>query len=37
MQQVVVYGLVVAAVLYMAWRVFKRKKKDDCGPDCNCK
>ncbi len=37
LQQIITYSFVVSALVFLAYRFFfKRKKKDDCGPDCNC-
>ncbi len=33
-QDVAVYILLGAAIVYLAWRYLKPKKKHECGPDC---
>lgn len=38
MQEILMYGAVVAAAAFLGWRWFGRRqsKKKDCGPDCGC-
>lgn len=36
MQEVLIYVLLGAALLFLGWKYLKPKKKDNCGPDCNC-
>ncbi|MDP1800527.1 MAG: FeoB-associated Cys-rich membrane protein [Bacteroidota bacterium] len=35
-QQIIVYALVATAIIFLAFKYFKPKKKDNCDKDCNC-
>ncbi|MBA3683577.1 MAG: FeoB-associated Cys-rich membrane protein [Bacteroidetes bacterium] len=35
-QQIIVYSLLAAAIIFLGIKLFKPKKKDNCDKDCNC-
>ncbi|MDA8595814.1 MAG: FeoB-associated Cys-rich membrane protein [Flavobacteriaceae bacterium] len=36
MQEIIVYICLGLALIYLVWKFFLNKKKDDgCGPECN--
>ncbi|MEO6303501.1 MAG: FeoB-associated Cys-rich membrane protein [Bacteroidia bacterium] len=35
-QQIIVYALLAAAIIFLGFKFLKPKKKDNCDKDCNC-
>ncbi|MDO9000917.1 MAG: FeoB-associated Cys-rich membrane protein [Bacteroidota bacterium] len=35
-QQFIVYSLLAIALVFLAFKFLKPKKKDNCDKDCNC-
>lgn len=35
-QEIIIYILLAAAVLFLGFKYLRTKKKDDCDTDCNC-
>ena len=35
-QQIGVYALLAAAIIFLSFKFLKPKKKDKCDKDCNC-
>ncbi|HHL52845.1 MAG TPA: FeoB-associated Cys-rich membrane protein [Flammeovirgaceae bacterium] len=36
MQEILVWVIFAAAVIWLGWKFFGPKKKTNCGPDCKC-